>query len=574
MDSGESSGIRQRKNVLEKDLEPSVEVEEKEKEQKLPEFTFKNVMLDLIQLPLNLALSPFNFELFTIPIWIVESLFLKYIISNIPYTEIDYSTYMQQVNLFWEGERDYYKIQGDTGPLVYPAGHLWVYSALRWVSGTETGGNNVGKRSVAQAIVGDVFYKGKETVKEVVEDTLEKAVGEGSTIEGMMNVVAAQHVFRWIYLFTLIVIFFGYWLLNSRIPSRGCGFKFIDDEVRKEGKGNKLWGFSPYLLVILVASKRLHSIYVLRLFNDCFVTMFMSISWVLILVAVNVKRDAFELALTPPSDEVKEDEPTKEEHSTASTVLLFGLMFGSVIFYSLALSVKMSALLFLPGYVIVMYLLCSENLSHMLIVFFVGLEVQMAVNWPFLSVNREVLKHFFQQAFDFGRVFLYKWTVNWKFIPENVFLSREFHLALLALHVTVLLWFVLKTYISPRLMDKSLVQFVITDGVLKPFQDTITSQNVILGEHGEAYATYVLFSCNFIGVLFARSLHYQFLSWYQWTLPFVYHATGLKWYFVIPLAALHEWTWCVYPSTPLSSGCLVGTLVVSLILLSRFARDF
>ena len=41
-------------------------------------------------------------------------------------TEIDWDTYMKQVKIYIEGERDYTKISGPTGPLVY-AGHL-----IRW----------------------------------------------------------------------------------------------------------------------------------------------------------------------------------------------------------------------------------------------------------------------------------------------------------------------------------------------------------------------------------------------------------------------------------------------------------
>ena len=37
---------------------------------------------------------------------------------------------MQQVSQFVSGERDYTKIAGDTGPLVYPATHLYIYLGL------------------------------------------------------------------------------------------------------------------------------------------------------------------------------------------------------------------------------------------------------------------------------------------------------------------------------------------------------------------------------------------------------------------------------------------------------------
>lgn len=45
-------------------------------------------------------------------------------------TEIDWVAYMQQVSQFVSGERDYMKMEGDTGPLVYPAAHVYIYTAL------------------------------------------------------------------------------------------------------------------------------------------------------------------------------------------------------------------------------------------------------------------------------------------------------------------------------------------------------------------------------------------------------------------------------------------------------------
>jgi alpha-1,3-mannosyltransferase len=39
------------------------------------------------------------------------------------------------VDAFLEGERDYTKIEGDTGPLVYPAGFLYFYSAIKFLTG-------------------------------------------------------------------------------------------------------------------------------------------------------------------------------------------------------------------------------------------------------------------------------------------------------------------------------------------------------------------------------------------------------------------------------------------------------
>jgi alpha-1,3-mannosyltransferase len=46
------------------------------------------------------------------------------VLTNIPAdTKIDWPAYMQQVEGFLDGERDYSKLEGDTGPLVYVIHH-------------------------------------------------------------------------------------------------------------------------------------------------------------------------------------------------------------------------------------------------------------------------------------------------------------------------------------------------------------------------------------------------------------------------------------------------------------------
>ena len=59
------------------------------------------------------------------------------IIRAVPYTEIDWVAYMQEVGGVLGGERDYAQLRGDTGPLVYPAGFVYVYAALYWLTGAQ-----------------------------------------------------------------------------------------------------------------------------------------------------------------------------------------------------------------------------------------------------------------------------------------------------------------------------------------------------------------------------------------------------------------------------------------------------
>lgn len=99
---------------------------------------------------------------------------------------------MQQIKLYLSGERDYTLIKGSTGPLVYPAAHVYSYSLLYHL-----------------------------------------------TDEGR-DIVFGQIIFAFLYLICLTVVMACY----RRV------------------------GAPPYLFPLLVLSKRLHSVYMLRLFND------------------------------------------------------------------------------------------------------------------------------------------------------------------------------------------------------------------------------------------------------------------------------------------------------------------
>lgn len=112
---------------------------------------------------------------------------------------------MQQVSLYLSGERDYTKIKGSTGPLVYPAAHVYIYSLLY------------------------------------------------HTTDGGRDIAFGQFLFAILYLLTLATVMACY----------------------------RRAGAPPYLFPLLVLSKRLHSVFVLRLFNDCFAALAM---WTAILL--------------------------------------------------------------------------------------------------------------------------------------------------------------------------------------------------------------------------------------------------------------------------------------------------
>lgn len=66
-------------------------------------------------------------------------------------TEIDWVAYMEQVSQIVSGERDYTRIRGGTGPLVYPAAHVYVYTGLYHLTDQ---GNNI---LLAQQLFGVVY---------------------------------------------------------------------------------------------------------------------------------------------------------------------------------------------------------------------------------------------------------------------------------------------------------------------------------------------------------------------------------------------------------------------------------
>lgn len=78
----------------------------------------------------QLFVQSWNLVLLNIAIEVLLNIF---IIKNINYTEIDWSTYMAQVSQIFNKTNptfDYSKIEGPTGPLVYPAGHVFIFKFL------------------------------------------------------------------------------------------------------------------------------------------------------------------------------------------------------------------------------------------------------------------------------------------------------------------------------------------------------------------------------------------------------------------------------------------------------------
>jgi len=129
------------------------------------------------------------------------------LILSIPRSAHLYPPARKQHHTCMQGERDYALIKGQTGPLVYPAGFLYIHSALHQMT---AGG----------------------------------------------NIMLAQTIFTFIYLTNQAVVMQLY-ITSHAVP--------------------------PWALVLLCLSKRVKSIFLLRMFNDGVTTLLVNIALLLLI---------------------------------------------------------------------------------------------------------------------------------------------------------------------------------------------------------------------------------------------------------------------------------------------------
>lgn len=400
---------------------------------------------------------------------VLDVLLCALIIRKVPYTEIDWEAYMQQVSQFVAGERDYTKMEGGTGPLVYPAAHVWIYTAL--YAFTDQG----------------------------------------------KNILFAQYIFGGLYIAALAMVMACYWKAKVSVDVFLCIAFRPSDSLCAQAP--------PYIFPLLVCSKRLHSIFLLRCFNDGFAVYYL---WLAIFLF-------------------------QQRYWTLGALV-----------YSVGLGVKMSLLLVLPA--VGMTLLLGRGYRPALRLAFLMAQIQIVIALPFLANNPW---GYLARAFEFSRQFLFKWTVNWRFVGEETFLSRWFSLLLLGLHASVLLVFITNRWLKPT--RKSIVDIV---GPMLFFESPFNG-NEELDVSTATTPQYILttvLTANVIGLLFARSLHYQFYAYLAWSTPYLLWRSGIHPALQYALFIVQEWAWNVYPSTPLSSSVVVSMLALTVALVWRGAR--
>lgn len=188
----------------------------------------------------------------------------------------------------------------------------------------------------------------------------------------------AQYIFEGIYLLSQLIVC-GIYRQSKKVP--------------------------PYVILLLGCSKRFHSIFLLRCFNDPVAMVFMFGC----ILAMTYRR------------------------WTLSSVM-----------FSLALSIKMNVLLFFPAFGILLWQAMGayQTMGQL------GLMalIQAVLAYPFLS---QYPMEYLNKAFEFSRVFDYTWTVNWRMMTEETFLSDWFAVQLLCGHALTLLMFIVFIWCEP-----------------------------------------------------------------------------------------------------------------------------
>ncbi len=246
--------------------------------------------------------------------------------------------------------------------------------------------------------------------------------------------------------------------------------------------------------------------------------------------------------------------------------------------YAWGLGTKMSLLLSLPAVGVV--LLLGRGFRGALRLGVVLVQVQFALAVPFLAANP---RGYLGRAFELSRQFLFRWTVNWRFVGEDVFLSRPFALGLLAAHAALLVLFAATRWLRPAAKgplpsaSSSLASAValatpILARFSSPFSD---AEEALLAERAATprYVLTTILSANAVGLLTARSLHYQFYAYGAWATPYLLWRSGVHPVVQYALWAAQEWAWNVFPSTPASSGVVVAVLATTVALTWWGATD-
>eukprot|EP00914_Ancora_sagittata_P003252 GHVO01006667.1.p1 GENE.GHVO01006667.1~~GHVO01006667.1.p1 ORF type:complete len:284 (+),score=53.31 GHVO01006667.1:98-853(+) len=235
--------------------------------------------------------------------------------------------------------------------------------------------------------------------------------------------------------------------------------------------------------------------------------------------------------------------------------------------WSLAVSIKMNALLFGPGMAFILYRYYKcEGLYRALIPPMISGIIQLILGAPFLLTHPIPYMH---KAFELSREFTHQWSVNYAFVDPSAFASPYMSLSLLALHIILLGGVCLRKWRTLG-QDEEKQDDPPSKGTLKKPQKDVapvtTTTRKLLGTDD---IVFILLSSNFIGVACARTLHYQFYAWHYPYLPWLLHYCRVHQPLKILFLGAIEYIFNVFPPAAEMSLLLHGLHAYVLILLLK-----
>jgi alpha-1,3-mannosyltransferase len=298
----------------------------------------------IVNLYVSLAKNPVYDAVFLGLLILAELVLGLAIIRFVTYTEIDWEAYMQEVEIWLAGEYDYRKIYGGTGPLVYPAGFLYLFALLRWMTDS---GKDV-KRAQYFFLA---FYLAIQAtvlllVQQCVRSVRSGVRGAGKTGNGSSSGLRGG-------------------------GKTGNDSSSNDDDDDDLALAHHIWSWR-IAMGCLCLSKRVHSIFMLRLFNDGITMLLLYVSMLLF---------------------------TRNRWNTGCFV------------FSLAVSIKMNVLLFAPGLLLLLLQVGPDLKTVFYRLMLCCALPQLVLGAPFLLTFPV---SYLRKAFELDRVFFYKWTVNFK----------------------------------------------------------------------------------------------------------------------------------------------------------------
>lgn len=159
----------------------------------------------------------------------------------------------------------------------------------------------------------------------------------------------------------------------------------------------------------------------------------------------------------------------------------------AALFFACSLSIKMSAILMLPGLLLTSVFAYGIPRTFLMVLFIVAFQFVIAI--PFLMENH---KTYLEQSYDFSRTFSYSCVNAWQIVSKKTYKSSAFSNAMLYITLGLLTSFLLFKWTNIRTFFKDVRLFPLT-----------TERRKV-----RPYAIiHILFVCNFIGCVFTPAGH-------------------------------------------------------------------